>query len=324
MESRIHGAVHIEGATREHCATLLRELRDDPTSVAFRQPVSRKKLPQYYDVITQPMDLKTAETRLVDGSLRTLEEFANTLRLIWRNALVFNEKGDRQSRAIFESARGLAIATEQAVEELYAAAEATARCEGGELPVMQRLQLELFHLRNHALALWFREPVSSELCPGYDQAIAEPMDLRSALANIDMGHWTKPGQVEAGVHLIWTNARVFNGEGSAIDTAALVCCLTWNGRYSRAVGNAPKQRKLRRVEPATPLEQLRLTLLELCRRLPAKTLRALAGALGGDVLTEVNAEPRALVADLSLAGADELIAAIALARAYVDAHPPVR
>lgn len=300
------------------CAALLRRIREDPSSVPFRQPVQRKKVPQYYDVIQAPMDLRTIEGDLGAGAFRTLEAFANALRLVWRNALVFNEKGDRHGRLVFEQATALALSSEQAIEELYA--ERLAR-EGEPLPAMQRLQLELFHMRSNPLALWFRDPVSAELCPGYHDAIPEPMDLHTCLTAIDLGHWTKPQQVEAAVHLIWTNARQYNGEGSAIDTAALVCCITWNARFSRVVGSAPRQRKQRRVEPASAGEALRLLLFDLCRHLPAEELRRVGEALGRHALAP-DGGGGALAADLSRAGSAELAAGVRVARAYLLALEP--
>jgi hypothetical protein len=317
LPEMMHGAVPMDAGTREHCFALIRQLRDEPISMVFRQPVSRKKGPQYYEVITQPMDIKTLEARLAEGAYGTLEEFANAMRLIWRNAFVFNEKGDKHGLQVFEAAKQLALAAEESIEEIYAAHPATA---ADELPAMQRLALELFHMRNHTLAHWFRDPVSPELMPDYYETIEEPMDLRSAVSNIDLGHWTKPAQVQEGVHLIWTNARVYNGEGSAIDATALVCCITWNARYSRAVGSAPKQRKLRRVETASALDQLRITLLDLCRHLSAKALRQVVGVLAAHV-EELSAEPCSLAADLSRANSEELLAGIAIARAYLEAHP---
>lgn len=315
----LHGSVPMDAATREACAALLRQLRDDPSSAAFRLPVPRKKVPLYYEVIKSPMDLKTVETDLGAGAFPNLEAFANALRLVWRNALVFNEKGDKHGRVVFEQAASLALSAEQAIEELYVARLA----QTSELvPAMQRLQLELYHMRNNPLAFWFRDPVSPELCPDYHSTIAEPMDLHTALTAIDLGHWTKPQQVEAAVHLIWTNARQYNGEGSAIDTAALICCIMWNARYSRVVGSAPRQRKVRRVEPSSAGEALRLLLLDLCRHLPPAEVRRVGRALGGHAVA-VDAEGEALAVDLSQVGSAELAAGVRVARAYLLAHPSV-
>ncbi|KAG8471280.1 hypothetical protein KFE25_009701 [Diacronema lutheri] len=315
----LHGAIPMDVEARAACQALLRQLREDPSSAPFRQPVARKKVPLYYEIIQQPMDLKTIETNLASGAFRTLEAFANALRLVWRNAFVFNEKGDRHGRLVFEHAVALALATEEAVEALYA--ERLERT-GEPVPAMQRLQLELFHMRANPLALWFRDPVSPELCPDYHARIGEPMDLHTCLTAIDYGQITKPAQLEAAVHLIWTNARQYNGEGSAIDAAALVCCVAWNARYARVVGSAPRQRKLRRVEASCAGDALRLLLLDLCRYLPAAQLREVGVTLGAHVVAPDD-DGRNLTADLSNVGSAELAAAVHVARTYLLAHQPV-
>ncbi|KAJ1625918.1 Bromodomain-containing protein [Pavlovales sp. CCMP2436] len=311
MAAQVFGAVPMDARARERCLQIIREVRDDPSSAAFRQPVPRKNV-AYYALIQLPMDLKTLETRLLEGEYATLEEFANALRLTWRNAWIFNAKADKHGRQVFDSATQFALSTETSIEELYCEREAE-RPAAEQIPAMQRLQIELFHLRNSSLALWFRDPVSAELDPEYYESVSEPMDLRTALSQIDFGYWTKPKEVEAGVHQIWTNARQFNGEGSAIDTAALTCCITWNARFSRVISVAPRQRKLRRVESSSATEALRLTLFDLCRHLPAKELRQvgrLLGAAAGD--------PGALSVDLSRAGSEEVSAAIRVARTYLQ------
>ena len=54
---------------------------------------SRTEYPEYYTIITQPLDLQTVKRRVGHGEYKSVEAFHNDLRLIWRNATQFNERG---------------------------------------------------------------------------------------------------------------------------------------------------------------------------------------------------------------------------------------
>jgi E1A/CREB-binding protein len=72
----------------------------DPNFVfVFASPVDPVKLnlPDYFDVIKWPMDLGTIRKRLYEGTMggpyRTYKQFAQDVRLVWRNATVYNPVG---------------------------------------------------------------------------------------------------------------------------------------------------------------------------------------------------------------------------------------
>jgi len=60
----------------------------------FLYPVDSVALgvPFYYDVIKEPMDLSTIHGKIKSGKYANIEEFANDVRLVWRNAIIFNPK----------------------------------------------------------------------------------------------------------------------------------------------------------------------------------------------------------------------------------------
>eukprot|EP00803_Ostreobium_quekettii_P010853 evm.model.scf_529.6 EVM.evm.TU.scf_529.6 scf_529:70579-77369(-) len=70
----------------------LQELRKRKNEVwPFVQPVSVADVPDYYTIITDPIDLRTIEERLVSGSYYiTLEIFLADLRRMWHNCRTYN------------------------------------------------------------------------------------------------------------------------------------------------------------------------------------------------------------------------------------------
>lgn len=61
-------------------------------AIPFREPVSSRDAPGYYDIIKKPMDLRTIRTRIMNGSLTTPVEFQRDLNQIVRNAMTYNAK----------------------------------------------------------------------------------------------------------------------------------------------------------------------------------------------------------------------------------------
>jgi len=85
---------HLDEPLRE-CLKLIKELRQHPFALVFNEPVDPVKLgiPTYFDVVTDPMDLGTIEKNIVAGDYMEPEEVAEDVRLIWKNAHLFNPPG---------------------------------------------------------------------------------------------------------------------------------------------------------------------------------------------------------------------------------------
>jgi hypothetical protein len=60
----------------------------------FREPVDPEKenLPDYRSKIERPMDLGTIQKRLTVNLFSSLEEWKNDVRLVWRNAIKYNDR----------------------------------------------------------------------------------------------------------------------------------------------------------------------------------------------------------------------------------------
>ncbi|KAJ1267096.1 hypothetical protein BS78_07G029900 [Paspalum vaginatum] len=74
------------------CANLLKALMTHQWSNPFLAPVDVVKLniPDYFDIVKQPMDLGTIQKKMKAGTYSTPREFAEDVRLTFRNAMNYN------------------------------------------------------------------------------------------------------------------------------------------------------------------------------------------------------------------------------------------
>lgn len=79
----------------EECKQVMQHLSKNKSAGAFRQPVDvvGLGLPNYYDIVKEPMDLSLVRDRLSRGYYTTPAQFARDVRLIWSNCMLFNGPG---------------------------------------------------------------------------------------------------------------------------------------------------------------------------------------------------------------------------------------
>ncbi|KAI0972129.1 histone acetyltransferase GCN5-like protein [Xylaria arbuscula] len=68
------------------------QLQDHKQSWPFRVPVNRDEVPDYYNVITSPMDLSTVEERLHQDQYDAAKDLLNDLKLIFNNCRKYNDE----------------------------------------------------------------------------------------------------------------------------------------------------------------------------------------------------------------------------------------
>lgn len=72
--------------------SLLNEMQSHASAWPFSQPVNRDEVADYYEVIKEPMDLSTMETRLEADAYSTFEQFLYDARLIFNNCRKYNNE----------------------------------------------------------------------------------------------------------------------------------------------------------------------------------------------------------------------------------------
>ena len=58
----------------------------------FTQPVKKDEVPDYFDVIKEPMDLQTVKMKIETNGYADKEEFERDVRLIFSNAKTYHQK----------------------------------------------------------------------------------------------------------------------------------------------------------------------------------------------------------------------------------------
>ena len=59
----------------------------------FMEKPSRKDYPDYYEVITNPIDMKIINERIKGGNYKTVDDFISDARLMFNNCRQYNEEG---------------------------------------------------------------------------------------------------------------------------------------------------------------------------------------------------------------------------------------
>nr|XP_039249380.1 bromodomain adjacent to zinc finger domain protein 1A-like isoform X1 [Styela clava] len=72
------------------CQELLKELIQHKDSWPFLMPVSKKQVPDYYDIIPNPMDFSTMQNKLKSVKYQSPAEFIVDVKLVFTNCLTYN------------------------------------------------------------------------------------------------------------------------------------------------------------------------------------------------------------------------------------------
>jgi len=65
-------------------------MRKEKSAWAFLEPVNKEIVPDYFDIIKNPIDIKTIEKNLNNGLYTSKEMFKNDVLLVFTNARSYN------------------------------------------------------------------------------------------------------------------------------------------------------------------------------------------------------------------------------------------
>lgn len=80
----------IEKKIKDELRNVIKAMSDLPFSRPFREPVDGRRYPDYYLIVSKPMDLRTLRKNLIDGKYETAEEFYEEGKLIFANCKAYN------------------------------------------------------------------------------------------------------------------------------------------------------------------------------------------------------------------------------------------
>lgn len=105
----------------------------------FTQPVDQREVPDYYQIVKNPVDLGTIKQRLLAGVYQTPQEFEDDVRLVWSNCFLYNKRGcfvdglGRKAEATFNRSWAMSgLASPQSLASAARARSSGGRGRGGK------------------------------------------------------------------------------------------------------------------------------------------------------------------------------------------------
>ncbi|XP_023319103.1 protein polybromo-1 isoform X2 [Trichogramma pretiosum] len=213
-------------------------------NVPFLLKPSRKLYPEYYEVIENPIDLKTIATKIIDNSYHNIGELERDLLLMCRNACNFNEpgswiykdakllkkiitaatkksvdggglkssvrgkRGSRSTHALVAQAAAMKDEDEESDDE----EEDPLDTEESDNPQWQLFQTIRTAPNNTGLRMseFFWTLPSKQLYADYYKMIKNPISLLQIRKKIKNGDYDTVNEVAADMNLVFENAKKYN------------------------------------------------------------------------------------------------------------------
>ena len=204
------------------------------------------------------MDLGTISEKCTAREYQRLEEFADDVRLVWKNAFIFNA----YDSLYFKAAKTLSDVFEKRVEELEKEASEL------EIGTMERLNLLLEDLRANPLSEWFLEPLDPIALgiPDYPEVVKSPMDLGTIARKMERNQYMSTEDFAHDVRLVWQNAILYNSAESMFGVVAGILAQITDRRFALITRAADPGRPIP-DRPGWPTFQQKKKFYDLCTRL---------------------------------------------------------
>nr|CAH8840900.1 unnamed protein product [Trichobilharzia regenti] len=216
---------------------------------------SKDEYPDYYQVISNPIDLTMIKHKMDEGKYSTYEEMASDLQLMFTNAKTYNKEGSSMysdaelldsivKKRIRSFVQYIATPTRPiTMSQPYDAANVQPQTnsinntpavvhpqQSGQptVPLLQRVMLELFQaVRDYQIngrilsTPFMRLPTRSEL-PTYYEFIKKPIELQAVAKQLVQGKYNDFEEFAGELFLMFDNACRFNEPDSQIYADALI------------------------------------------------------------------------------------------------------
>eukprot|EP00587_Corethron_hystrix_P001600 CAMPEP_0113306560 /NCGR_PEP_ID=MMETSP0010_2-20120614/5759_1 /TAXON_ID=216773 ORGANISM="Corethron hystrix, Strain 308" /NCGR_SAMPLE_ID=MMETSP0010_2 /ASSEMBLY_ACC=CAM_ASM_000155 /LENGTH=1218 /DNA_ID=CAMNT_0000161245 /DNA_START=488 /DNA_END=4144 /DNA_ORIENTATION=- /assembly_acc=CAM_ASM_000155 len=132
LEDEHHQASNLNLIMRK-CLGVLQWLREKDVTKQFGEPVDpvALKIPNYYQVIKNPMDFSTIKEKITNGEVTDHQEFAQLVRLVFNNAMKFTVD---ESHFVHKTAKNLAATFNHKFKDIekFANNQASSKNHGSE------------------------------------------------------------------------------------------------------------------------------------------------------------------------------------------------
>uniref|UniRef100_A0A182KA15 histone acetyltransferase n=1 Tax=Anopheles christyi TaxID=43041 RepID=A0A182KA15_9DIPT len=100
MKTELKAGIYPEPTIQTNASDNKKKCSQEPESIPFRMPVDPNSLgiPDYFDIVRQPMDLSTIRKKLESGQYQDPREYVDDVWLMFDNAWLYNRKTSRVYR----------------------------------------------------------------------------------------------------------------------------------------------------------------------------------------------------------------------------------
>ena len=192
---------------------LIQEVKQVQGSEYFHFKVREKDVPDYYSIVTQPMDLQKMRDKCMKKLYKTRNDFLEDINLIVCNSITYN--GLSHPIALNANKISEFVQTNfRSLESKYAKLEKKINplLDDNDQVGFSFLLLEIVHkLKQIPDSTPFHLPVSKKMAPSYKSKIKFPMDLDTLLKNCTRHAYRTQEAFMNHVNLIQSNSELFNG-----------------------------------------------------------------------------------------------------------------
>lgn len=196
---------------------ILNEMRVLPDVQPFLFPVSSKSVPDYFRIITRPMDLQTIRENLRQKKYQSREDFLTDVNQILENSTLYNGE-----KSILTTAAKRMM--DLCVERLASKEDRLMRLEKAINPLLDDNDQVAFSyvldsivngkLKSLPEAWPFLKPVNKKFVKDYYSIVKKPMDLETVAKKIKNHKYHDRTEFLSDIELILVNSIAYNGQES--------------------------------------------------------------------------------------------------------------
>lgn len=202
---------------------VLNELRSHSDSEPFHTPVNSKTVPDYYNIIKEPMDLQTIRSCIREKRYKSREEFLNGVNLIVRNSQMYNGP----HHILTTMANNM---LSLCVDKIQQREDEIIKLEKMINPLLDEEQTAFSYILKTIVSdklraipeSWpFHKPVNKKAVKSYYEVVKCPMDLETLELNAQNHVYKSRQQFIRDVELLYENSVHFNGADSPFTQKAI-------------------------------------------------------------------------------------------------------
>ncbi|VDN01342.1 unnamed protein product [Thelazia callipaeda] len=176
-------------------------------------PVNPKKVPDYYNIVTEPMDLQQIKKKISENKYELRRQFLYDMKLIMDNSILYNGGAHPitiTARNVFEMASRLVAEHEQKLIALEKAINPL--LDDNDIIGFSFILNEIVQeCKNVPKSAAFHFKVDPKKLPQYYEKISKPMDLGTMQQNIKEHKYTTVAAFRNDIKQIRMNSELYNG-----------------------------------------------------------------------------------------------------------------